>query len=156
MGLADPAMVAQAPSPLSKFWPAILAVGGALAIVAAVFAFRVAHKTPPAAAAAASAEAVVAAAAPAEATPPSTPDEAESHMPVIDPGQRLVPAAPSADPAGASAAAGDPPPAPVVAAAHFAPRRASATPAPKSDTPKPPVNTCDLKCEMQRALRKKH
>jgi hypothetical protein len=149
MGVADAAAGSHKPSLLAKLWPAFAVVGGALAIVAGVYVFRTARSTTVAAVSSAPEAQVVAAPEPMASAAPE-PEAEEPKVAAITPGQRMVKEDPPADPSASAT------PVPVAAAPRVTAKRAAPKPAQTPAAPKPPVNTCDLKCQMQRALAKKH
>jgi hypothetical protein len=142
---------AEAPKPQSRTLPIVLGVAAIVAIGGvAFFLGRGSGTQATAQGATPTATATAAPPAPATATATATPPP-EPEVAAITPGQR--PTAPTAT-ATATAAAKPPPAAPGGRVPGPLPKP---KPAPAEPAPAPaPVNTCDLACQMKRAVEQKH
>jgi hypothetical protein len=152
-GVAAPPADYAAPAPKKSSTGLIIGGAvGAIGIAVAVFALTRGGGAPPAATAQNAAVTTSAAAAAPAPQPSAEPAAAEQPtVAAVTPGQR--PAQPTAAPTAAPAPAPEKP-APVAKAPGPMPKPKAAAPAEPAPPPKP-VETCDLACQMQRAVNKK-
>jgi hypothetical protein len=146
----------RAPGTKPNRMPLWVAAGAVVALAAGGGVFVATRRAKPATAnGAATATAVAPPPATTSAAPPPPEPEEAPKAAAVNPGERPAPPdpKPTAAPAASSAAAAAPPAKPVAVAA--APRSAPRA-APKEDAPpKPPVDACDLTCQMKKAVGKK-